>query len=427
MTSESSTEAYVWAWLPGATEPVVAGRLTERDDLVSFRYGRSYLARQDALPLYLPELPLEPGRLDPPGRRRIAGVIEDSGPDSWGQRVVMRMRHLLGRDADQADTMEMGRLTYLLESGSDRIGALDFQRSGDVYIPRSGTTSLDELAEAAERVDEGAALSPELDRALLHGSSVGGARPKALLTDGRRKLIAKFSSTTDNYPVVKGEFVAMELARRAGLDTAAVSYLQVLGRDVLLVERFDREPGDSGFLRRSTVSALTILELDAEREGRYATYYDLAEDIRKRFTEPETNLRELFSRIAFNILVGNIDDHARNHRAFWDGATDALTLTPAYDICPQPRSGLTANQAMAFAPGARESRLELAVRSGEPYLLTERQAREIVDHQIESISANWAEIADMAELSAQDRDFFKGRQFLNPFAFEGYPSPDPWT
>jgi serine/threonine-protein kinase HipA len=426
MTSESPTEAYVWVWLPGSTEPVVAGRLTERDDLVSFRYGRSYLARQDAFSLYLPELPLEPGRIDPPGRRRIAGVIEDSGPDSWGQRVVMR--HLMGRDADQADTTELSRLTYLLESGSDRIGALDFQRSGDVYVPRSDrTASLEELAAAAERVDEGAALSPDLDQALLHGSSVGGARPKALLTDGKRKLIAKFSSTTDNYPVVKGEFVAMELARRAGLDTAGVSYLQVLGRDVLLVERFDREPGDSGFLRRSTVSALTILELDAEREGRYATYYDLAEDIRKRFTEPETNLRELFARITFNILVGNIDDHARNHRAFWCGRPDSLTLTPAYDICPQPRSGLTANQAMAFAPGARESRLELAVSSAEPYLLTERQAREIVDHQIESIGAHWTEVADLAELSAQDRTFFKGRQFLNPYAFEGYSSPDPWT
>ena len=95
--------------------------------------------------------------------------------------------------------------------------------------------------QAADRVDQRLPLSPALDRALLHGSSIGGARPKALLSDSGRKLIAKFSSTTDSFSVVKGEFVAMELARRAGLDVARVELVESMGRDVLLVERFDRE------------------------------------------------------------------------------------------------------------------------------------------------------------------------------------------
>lgn len=426
MTSEVPTQAYVWTWLAGATEPVVAGRITQQGGLVSFRYGRSYLEREDAVPLYLPELPLETGRIQPQGQRSVPGVIEDAGPDAWGQRVVMR--HVLGRDTDQADPAQLGTLTYLLESGSDRIGALDFQESGEVYVPRSeGTATLEELMEAAERVDQGVQLSPELDTALLHGSSVGGARPKTLLRGEGRKLIAKFSSTTDTYPVVKGEFVAMELARRSGLNAASVSYRKILGRDVLLVERFDREPVGSDFVRRPVVSALTILGLDPEREGRYATYYDLAEDIRHRFTDPDKTLRELFSRITFNILVGNIDDHARNHAAFWDGHSRSLTLTPAYDICPQPRSGLTARQVMAFAPGIRDSRLELAVKAAEPYLLTERQAREIVDHQIASIATHWDEVADKAALSAQDQAFFKARQFLNPYVFDDYSTTSPWN
>lgn len=425
MTSEVPTQAYVWTWPAGATEPVVAGRITQQGDLISFRYGRSYLQREDAAPLYLPELPLEAGRIQPQGQRSVPGVIEDAGPDAWGQRVVMR--HVLGREADQADPAQLGKLTYLLESGSDRIGALDFQESGEVYVPRSeGTASLEELIEAAERVDQGVQLSPELDTALLHGSSVGGARPKTLLTEHGRKLIAKFSSTTDTYPVVKGEYVAMELARRSGLSAASVCYLEVLGRDVLLVERFDREAAGSDFVRRPIVSALTILGLDPEREGRYATYYDLAEEIRSRFTEPEATLRELFSRITFNILVGNIDDHARNHAAFWDGSSRSLTLTPAYDICPQPRSGLTARQVMAFAPGVRDSQLELAVKAAEPYLLTEREARAIVDGQIESIAIHWDEVTEKAALSAQDQMFFKGRQFLNPYAFHDYSTKSPW-
>lgn len=419
------SEAFVWVWLPGACEPVVAGRLEPIGDLLSFNYGRSYLAREDAAPLYLPELPLRAGRIDPRGNLTAPGVVDDAAPDGWGQRVVMR--HLIGTAAGDADPAELNRLTYLLESGSDRIGALDFQSSADTYEARNGgTATLEEMMTAAERVEEGRALPPDLELALVHGSSVGGARPKALVNDGERKLIAKFSSTTDTYPLVKGEFAAMELARRAGLDVASVELREILGKDVLLVERFDRTESAGGPQRRAIVSALTILELDAEREARYATYFELAEQIRARFTDPRATLRELFGRIAFNVLVGNIDDHARNHAAFWDRRSEMLTLTPAYDICPQPRSGLTATQIMAYAPGARDSQLEPCVKASEAYLLSEADARAIVDHQIETIAREWDAVADAAELRAEDRRFFMRRQFLNPYAFEGYSSPSPW-
>jgi serine/threonine-protein kinase HipA len=426
MTSEGRPEtAYVWTWLPESVEPVVAGRLTAVGDLLVFNYGRSYLARADAVPLYLPELPLREGRIDPRGNLTAPGAIEDAGPDAWGQRVVMR--HVIGTAADRTEPPELSRLTYLLRSGSDRIGALDFQASPDSYESRNGdSASLAELLEAAERVDQGLPLTRELDQALLHGSSIGGARPKALLSDSSRRLIAKFSSTTDTYPVVKGEFIAMELARRAGIRAARVEYRQVLGRDVLLVERFDRQFSGDRVMRRALVSALTILGLDPEREGRYATYHELAEIIRARFTNPKDTLRELFARITFNILVGNIDDHARNQAAFWDGRAQALTLAPAYDVCPQPRSGLTARQIMAFAPGTRDSQVELAVRACAAYLLAEADAREIVDRQIETIAGQWKEVAEIAELSSEDRTYFEKRQFLNPYAFEGYPSPNPW-
>jgi serine/threonine-protein kinase HipA len=426
MSSEERVErAYAWTWLPEATEPVVAGQITTVGDLLVFNYGQSYLAREDAVPLYLPELPLREGRIDPLGNLTAPGVIDDAGPDAWGQRVVMR--HAIGEAADRTDPAELSRLIYLLESGSDRIGALDFQASPDTYVSRNGgTATLEELFEAAALVDQGLPLTPDLDQALLHGSSVGGARPKALLRDGQRRLIAKFSSTTDTYPVVKGELISMKLAHRAGLDAARVEYRQVLGRDVLLVERFDRQMTAHGLRRRAVVSALTILELDAEREARYATYYDLAQIIRTRFSQAKDTLHELFARITFNMLVGNIDDHARNQAAFWDGRTENLTLTPAYDVCPQPRSGLTARQIMAFAPGARDSQLELAVKASATYLLSEVEAREIVDRQIETIAGEWDAVTDMAELSSQDRSFFKGRQFLNPYAFEGYSSPSPW-
>ncbi|MFL5834004.1 MAG: type II toxin-antitoxin system HipA family toxin [Solirubrobacterales bacterium] len=410
MTSEPQ-QVFVWVWLPEATEPVVAGRLDPVGPPVNFTYGRSYLEREDAIPLFLPELPLEPNQISP-RVGEMPGCIADAGPDAWGQRVILN--RLTGR-AD-ADTAELGPLTYLIESGSDRIGALDFQTSATEYVPRAMEhATMDELAESAERVEKGIPLSPELDQALLHGSSVGGARPKALLDDGGRKLIAKFSSTTDTYPVVKGEFLAMELARRVGLEVPPVSLAVAHGRDALLVERFDR-PGAGH--RRAMVSALTLLGLD-EAGARYGSYADLADQVRARFTEAKPTLHELFSRIVFNILCSNTDDHPRNHAAFWDG--EALALTPAYDICPQLRSGGEAAQLMAIGrDGWRMSQVAGCVDRAGTYQLSEMEAREIVDHQLETIEGQWDEVCGLAELGEADRAAFRGRQFLNAYALEGY-------
>jgi len=409
------TEAFVWTWLPGAEEPVVAGRLELAGGIVSFNYGRSYLARVQAVPLYLPELPLRQGAIAPLGGLTIAGCIRDAGPDSWGQRVVMR--HLLGRGTEREDPAVFGALTYLLRSSSDRIGALDFQDRADVYVSRDETTApLSELMEAADAVGDGRPLSPALDLALMHGSSVGGARPKALLRDDGRDLIAKFSSSTDTYAIVKGEFAAMELADRAGLRAAPVELRQVMGRDVLLVDRFDRVPGTKR--RRALVSALTILGLD-EMMARYASYADLAQVVRERFVDARATLRELFARIVFNVLTGNSDDHARNHSAFWDG--ESLALTPAYDICPQPRAGGETSQAMMIgSDGFRMSQLAGCLEHAWTYMLTEPDARELIDHQVEVIAHEWNEVCDLARMTEADRSFFWGRQFLNRYAFEGY-------
>lgn len=409
MTSEPSrgpSDAFVWVWLPGATEAVVAGRLTDRGPQITFTYGRSYLDRSDAIALYLPELPLRRGEITPTNGT-VAGCIADAGPDAWGRRIIEHRRH--GADTD------LGTLAYLLGAGSDRIGTLDVQESAATHVPRgSGDISLSELVEAADLVEQGLPLSPTLDLALIHGSSVGGARPKALLADEHRSLIAKFASTTDISPVVKAEFVAMDLARLAGLNIARVEMGRALGKDVILVERFDR-PGDG--TRRMMVSALTILGLhDADgMAGRYATYVDLADSIRARFDHPNISLRELFSRLTFNILVGNTDDHARNHAAFWDGTR--LALTPAYDICPQARTGEEAAQAMAFgADGDRLAQVARCVIHAPTYHLTESEAREIVTHQIDVIVSNWDDVCDRASLTALERARLWKRQFLNPYA-----------
>lgn len=418
MTSERPDEAFVWIWLPGAEQPEVAGRLRERRGETSFIYGKSYLERDDAIALYTPELPLDEGWIAPLPYLNAPGCIIDARPDGWGQRVIMN--RLLGPLAAETDPADFGLLRFLLESGSDRTGALDFQESAEHYVARDRETgTLDELARSAQKVEAGEPLTAALDAALLHGSSIGGARPKALLEDGQRQLIAKFSSTEDPYAVVKGEFVAMELARRAGLNVAPVQLTSALDKAVLLVDRFDRIPGTKQ--RRGVVSALTMLGL-SEMSAGAASYAELAQVIRRDFTDPQLQLRELFSRITFNILIGNTDDHARNTAAFWDG--QALTLTPAYDICPIFRLGGEATQGMIIGDETdsfRFSQVDGCVERASIYQLTEAEAREIVDNQIDVIEKGRRELFEQAEMSETERKQL-GRVILHDYAIQDYSS-----
>ncbi|ORJ57585.1 type II toxin-antitoxin system HipA family toxin [Geothermobacter hydrogeniphilus] len=416
MTSKVPNEAFVWVWLPGETEPVVAGRLEESHGSLLFNYGRSFLERAEAISLFPPELPLRAGHLPLLDGLSIPGCIRDAAPDAWGRRVILN--RIYGKDAVKIDTGETSELTFLLMSGSDRIGALDFQRSPTEYTPRlARNASLAELLEAAERVEKGIPLTPGLNSALLHGSSIGGARPKALIEDGKRKYIAKFSSTTDTRNVVKAEFVAMRLAQLAGMNVAPVKLVKAAHRDVLLIERFDRRKTATGWTRKLMISALTLFGLD-EMMGRYASYETFAELIRHDFDQPRETLRELFSRLVFNILCGNTDDHARNHAAFWDGKT--LSLTPAYDICPQDCGGNEASQAMLIVGNDRSSRLATCLQAAPNFLLKKEEAREIIEGQIETIKQKWEEVCDEAELSPVDRNLLRSRQFLNPYVFEDY-------
>jgi len=409
-------EAYVWIWLPKETNPIVAGLLTAQGHILTFTYGKSYLNKvtNKAISIYEPELPLKRGVQSPLTGLSIPGCIRDGAPDAWGRRVIVNK--LTGTKGDDINVGQPNELTYLLESGSDRIGALDFQKSPKKYLARKAqTASLEELAEATSLVEQGITLSPELAKVLQHGSSIGGARPKAQIEEENKKYIAKFSSSSDIYNVIKAEFIAMRLASLCGLQVAKVSLTKSLNKDVLLVERFDRQKVKQGWYRKAMVSALTILELD-EMMARYASYQDLAEKIRHNFIKPRDSLKELFGRMVFNVLCGNTDDHARNHAAFWDGKN--LSLTPAYDICPQNRTGREANQAMLIFGEVKASKISVCKNAASDYLLKSTEAQEIIDHQIETIESNWTNICEEAEISEVDRNLFWKRQFLNPYSLD---------
>ncbi len=227
----------------------------------------------------------------------------------------------------------------------------------------------------------------------------------------------KFSSSGDLYNVVKAEYVAMRLANLAGFDVASIMLTRAGGRDVLLVERFDRVAAGQGWTRRAIVSALSLLNLDAMM-ARCASYEDLSHIVRARFIHAKTSLRELFVRLVFDILVGNNDDHVRNHAAFWDGRR--YSLTPAYDICPQNRTRRETGQAMLIVGQDRSSRLSTCVVAAANFLLDREEARLLIAAQIDCAREHWSGVCEEASLSEAGQRAPWGRQFLNPYAFEGF-------
>lgn len=411
MTSNDEARVFVWTWLPGFGAPVVAGAVQADAAGVShFAYARSYRNLPGALALG-PDLPLGAGTITPRDGLHLAGTLRDGLPDAWGQRVILD--RVQGTRRLEADTASLADAVYMLESGSNRFGALDFQASATDYQARSEPSTLEEMLRAAEILDAGEELTPDLDAAANHGTSIGGARPKAQIIDADgRHWIAKFASTSDRLPVVQAEAAALDLAYRVGIDVPESRIEYVLGRPVLLIRRFDRTE-DGG--RLAATSMLSVLKL-GEMTGRHATYPEFLDRLHG---SPGV---ELFTRVAFNIAVGNTDDHARNHAALWDGTK--LTLAPAYDLDPTPRpGGYDSNQAIAYSrAGHRRSNLNDLLGAVADYGTTPGEGRAIVDHVVDTVERDWASAAETAGLTARQAAQIRATKLLRELSLEGLSS-----
>ncbi|MFC0179536.1 type II toxin-antitoxin system HipA family toxin [Thorsellia kenyensis] len=406
----SNRMCYVWKWISTQPTPVICGRLNI-DELGNqvFTYGASYLRRKDAESIYIDELPLKQGIQYPKNGMSIFSCLRDAAPDAWGRRVINSQ--LMGRDYNGY----LDEITYLLNSASDRIGALDFQESSTNYKSREADGStLDELLRAADIISAGEKITPDLDNALMHGTSLGGARPKAMINDGNKKYIAKFSASNDSYDIVKSEYIAMQLASIAGISVANTRYAKSLGKDVLLVERFDRSYKNTSWYRRPIVSGLTVLNLD-ENWAREASYITLVRQIKKNGVNFLADSIELFKRMVFNVLIGNTDDHARNHAFFIEN--DKITLTPAYDICPQNRMGGEASHGMKLDENSNLSLLALCLSTCEDFNITKTQGEEIIIDLIRVIIQNFDKVCNEINASYLTRKLLFRRVILNPYIF----------
>lgn len=335
------TQAEVYVEVGGVT--VRAGTLYSHrrrgTESASFGYDGDYLARPDAYQLD-PLLPMVSGTSQTALGSALFGAFTDAAPDRWGRRLVQRREAALARDEGRA-ARSLGEMDFLLGVRDDlRQGALRFASgAGTPFLAETDAgvpalTDLPELLDLAARADADTADLADLQRLVRVGSSLGGARPKAHVRHGDGRIgIAKFpSASTDTWNVMAWEKVAFELAAAAGVEVPRSELLDLAGRHVLVVDRFDRTAtGD----RIGYVSAMTMLEA---KDGDQRSYLEIAEVIETRSLSATSELHQLWRRIVFSILVSNTDDHLRNH-GFLHERGDAWRLSPAFDLNPDPTPG----------------------------------------------------------------------------------------
>lgn len=362
----------------------------------TFAYDRAYLASPDAYALD-PALPLVDGPLQTPERRKLFGALTDCAPDRWGRRLMLRGERHLAREEERAER-SFGEVDYLLGARDDmRQGALRFRRSGTgtfLAADRDGVpllVTLPELLSSSERVERDEETDEDLLMLQRGGSSLGGARPKAhVIDEDGTPAIAKFPSPrNDDWDVMRWEAVASSLARSAGIRTAPTRLLELDGRSVLLVSRFDR----SGDRRIGYASAMTML---GAADGETRSYLEIAEAIEENSVNVDDDLAELWRRIAFSILISNTDDHLRNH-GFLRTSTAGWSLAPAFDVNPDPDPGpKQLSTAVDFTDTA--ARIETALETA-PYFGLDGAATSRILGEVSTATSGWRDAAAATKLS----------------------------
>ncbi|MEX2240046.1 MAG: HipA domain-containing protein [Burkholderiales bacterium] len=399
MTSER--QAYVYVQLPGTLDTVPAallkvGKLGDGTLVGRFRYGDRYLERKDAIAFDPFRLPLGSTVHELTKLKGVPGAVRDAGPDAWGRRVI---EHKLERSAGDLEEID-----YLLNGPQDGAGYLSFGLKLEPPAPRRGynqTHQLADLVTAAEAIKEGKRVPAHILEQLEPGTSMGGARPKATLEDGNRLWIGKFPEQADRCNLQRVEFATLELARRCGITACNARLESIGGRDVLLVERFDRERTEGGYLRYGAVSGLTLLDADDSYLDRERWSYPLLADELRRWSEKSDEDRiELFRRLVFNAAVTNNDDHPRNHAV--RRTARGWRLAPAYDLVPAPLVSLERRDlAMTIGTYGRTASVYNLLSQCERFGLTAAAAAKEIEKMVATVQT-WRDHFRACGVSAKD-------------------------
>ena len=410
ISKESSAECYVYIMLPGEISSVTAGRFVlektaQAQALGRFVYGRSYLKNRDAVEFDPIELKLSTRTYQTTQLNGVFGALRDAGPDYWGRRVIEK----------HAGRAQLGELDYLLESPDDRAGALGFGRHQSPPAPLrkfNQAIDLEKLQSlAAALIKDEIPSDPQAQQVqdlMLLGTSMGGARPKAVVQDGEGLWIAKFNRDDDRWNNTRVEHAMLRLARECGLHTAESRIETVGTKDVLLVRRFDRERAAKGYTRARMVSGLTLLHADEAPQGRQNwSYLLLVEELRRVVADAKSDARELFHRICFNALISNLDDHPRNHAIL--AKEREWKLSPAYDLTPSvPVSIEHRDLAMECGDQGRYANAKNILSQHARFLLSEEEAQRIVNDMKAQVQASWYETLRASGVTENDAEAIRG-------------------
>lgn len=374
--------------LTGMSEAVPAGQLIIKEEGArvlssTFGYGKKYLERQMAAPVDPTSLALEgalPGKeqlYEPANDLVMFGAVRDAMPDSWGRRVIENKMKVEPNSLRESD--------YLMQSGTNRFGALDFRPNASSTAETKALPDIADLPyllEAADKVQNHEPVPLHLRQLFDAGPSMGGARPKAVVTHRGKAWLAKFEAKDDAFDVPGIEQACLELARKCLLNVPETEIITVAGgKKVMLIERFDREKlPDGEFGRRHVVSALTMLGLH-ESESPKSSYEAIARRIAEvgAKNKVKDDSEELFGRMVFNILIGNDDDHLRNHAFVWDFTSAGWMLSPLYDVLPKPQQGSERFLHLSVGAKGRLATLDNALSHAGQFGILPKHAKEIVN------------------------------------------------
>ncbi len=397
------SKTVVFVYLPGDVEAVPAGTLalTQLGEEISskFVYGSRYVKRANAIELdpvslQFKSVPRKPEEeLTPGNNLALFGAFRDATPDSWGRRAIEK----------QFNTAGLPEIDYIKNSFDDRVGALDFRdtpTSAEKKCPFNRVLDLQYLLDCADWIDNDETVPAPVLQMFLYGSSMGGARPKAVVEDDSGLWLAKFRSRNDKFNYARVEAATLTMARACGIDAPPVRIERAANSDIFMIRRFDREKTDRGYTRKHFVSALTLLGKD-ETESLGSSYAEIAAAIaRHARTKGNAKMKvELFRRMVFNIMTSNTDDHLRNHAFVHEG--DGYRLSPAYDIVPTPLCASERYQHLVVGTQGRLSTLGNALSNPGVFGLSTEDARNIVEHML-AIVERWQDIFADNGVSGKD-------------------------
>jgi serine/threonine-protein kinase HipA len=397
-------ELFLW-WVADPQTPALVGtlRLLRATRGVSLQYAASWLRDGFALS---EDLPLSDAEHRPLERDAAAGAVDDARPDRWGERVI--------RFVDKPPRLSL--LEYLFFAGDERFGALSVSTSEQAYRPHRTNPlptlrDVDEIHELVRKVLDNEPVPKEKRRLIAPGTTLGGARPKGLIEINGAQWIVKFAEDGDPTDTPLVEHACMTLATRADIRVAPTRAIELVDGHAVAVLRFDRQGSGARIERRHAQSALVALRAEGSAPG----YPELAQLLRRRAPVQDglarTQMRELYRRMVFNILVDNTDDHEKNHVLLMNDAQQLL-LAPAFDVLPAGQG--MGNQQMRVGRDGADSTIENAMSEAAMFGLSAEEAR-VEAAQVATVCDEWKAHFAAAGVTASDIEYqaqFIDRDFL---------------